>query len=149
MTRFDQFRKSLKIWQVLALAAALCLFAGLGSVAVLGWSLIGRKPAVASASSRPGEMTLAAYKAQQPPRPVWVRCRCRLLPPKPDRPDYCVHVTEMLREAVATVDALAAKASPEGKRAWELLKDGEHHTLTVKLYYDQSPGNLIIQAIDP
>jgi hypothetical protein len=86
----------------------------------------------AEPAAQPG-MTLAAFKAQRPAVATKVRCRCRLgnLYNFAYRDCQESHYSLNLDGEYAWVP----RGSDAGKRVYEILKDGEWHTMTLLLRY--------------
>jgi hypothetical protein len=88
-------------------------------------------------------MTLAAFKIQRPKKEVVVVVRCELQDPHQNGPEckwYWIRLTSRRwepgheNEPFASELAWVYKDSPEGKRLYELLKDGSEKRLTLLLY---------------
>jgi len=89
------------------------------------------------------EMTLEAFKVQQPQEPVRIRCDCKMETFNNDPYQYEIWAT--------TFDTLVVcgifKDSPAGKQIYEILKDGKKHKMTLKIRYNQGIGRYEIVEI--
>jgi hypothetical protein len=83
-------------------------------------------------SSIPGWMPLSAYNLQRPAEPTSIRCSYKMEHTNYEE-WYKIVATDLAPFTVLYCGV--RRDSPMGMRLYEIMKDGAHHTMTLKLRY--------------